>query len=82
MSYPPSRGMNNALSEGSTDGKYKKIVSDRDGVVDPATYENRADLNNQWFGITEKPVKVAPDGLFHRTPNYVSNPVIPGQDAY
>lgn len=82
MGYPPSRGMNNALSEGSTDGKYKKIVQNRDGVVDPATYENRADLNNNWFGLTEKKVKVTPDGLLHATPNYVPNPVITGQDVY
>lgn len=82
MSYPASRGMNNALSEGSTDGKYKKIVRDRDGVIDPATYENRADLNNQWFGVTEKKVKVTPDGLLHATPNYVPNAPVQGVDSF
>lgn len=82
MAFPPSRGLNNALSEGSTDGKYKKINPNRDGVVDPATYENRIDLNNNWYGVTEKKVKVAPDGLLHATPNYVPNQVIEGTDVY
>lgn len=82
MSYPQSRGMNNALSEGTTDGKYKKIVTDRDGFIDPGTYEDRSDLNDQWYGIHEKKVKVTPDGLLHATPNYVPNPVVPGSDAY
>lgn len=82
MAFPPSRGMNNALSEGATDGKYKKINPNRDGVVDPATYENRMDLNDQWYGIHEKKVKVAPDGLLHATPNYVVNPVVQGSDSY
>lgn len=81
MSYPPSRGMNNALSEGSTDGKYKKIIQNRDGVVDPATYENRAELNDNWYGIHEKKVKVTPDGLLHATPNYTVNPVVNGSDT-
>lgn len=82
MGYPARRSMNDALSEGSTDGKYKKVVTDRGGVVGEETYENRADLNDQWFGIHEKPVKVAPDGLLHATPNYVRNPVVPGTDVY
>lgn len=82
MSYPTPRGMNNSLSEGSTDGKYKKIVTDRDGVIDAATYENRADLNDQWYGLHEKQVKVTPDGLLHATPRYVPNPVVPGSDSY
>lgn len=80
--YPQSRGMNNALSEGSTDGKYKKIITDRDGVVEAVTYENRSDLNDQWFGIHEKRVKVTPDGLLHATPNFVTNPLVPGTDVY
>lgn len=82
MAFPPSRGMNNALSEGSTDGKYKKIVVNRDGVVDPATAENRLELDDNWYGVREKKVKVAPDGLLHVTPNYVVNPDLPGMDTY
>lgn len=82
MSFPPTRGMNNALSEGSTDGKYKKVTANRDGVIDPATAENRADLNDQWYGIHEKRVKVAPDGLLHSTPNYIPTANVPGSDEY
>jgi hypothetical protein len=74
--------MNASLSEGATDGKYKKIIRDRDGVVEAATYETRADLNDQWFGIHEKRVKVAPDGLLHATPEFVVNPVVTGTDEY
>lgn len=80
MGYPPSRGMNNALSEGATDGKYKKIVQNRDGVIDPATFEERADLHDQWYGLHEKKVKVTPDGLLHATPLFQSNPVIQSVD--
>jgi hypothetical protein len=82
MAFPESRGMNNALSEGATDGKYKKVNPNRDGVVDPGTAENRLDLSDQWFGVREKRVKVAPDGLLHVTPNYVDNPTVQGVDAY
>lgn len=82
MSYPPTRGMNNALSEGSTDGKYKKITANRDGVVDPTTAENKADLSDSWYGVHEKRVKVTPDGLLHATPNFVPNTAVPGTDAY
>lgn len=82
MGYPLSRSMNAELSEGSTDGKYKKIVTDRGGVVDPGTFENRADLNDEWFGIHEKKVKVAPDGLLHATPDYVQNPTVVSVDTH
>jgi hypothetical protein len=82
MSYPVSRGMNNSLSEGSTDGKYKKVNPNRDGYVDPVTAENRLDLDDNWYGIREKRIKVTPDGLLHATPNYVDNPAIQGVDAY
>jgi hypothetical protein len=73
--------MNNSLSEGSTDGKYKKIVANRDGEIDPATYENRADLSHQWYGLVEKKIKVTPDGLLHATPRYVPNAPITSVDA-
>ena len=82
MAYPQSRSMNASLSEGSTDGKYKKINPDRDGQIDPGTAENRLDLNDQWYGIHEKQVKIAPDGLLHATPNFVPNPLLPGSDSY
>ena len=82
MGFPPSRGMNNALSEGSTDGKYKKVVNNRDGVIDPATLENRLDMDDNWYGIHEKKVKVTPDGLLHATPRYVPTRDVKGTDSY
>lgn len=75
MAYAPSRSMNGSLSEGSTDGTYKKIVRDRENA-EPLTYETRADLNDNWYGIHEKKVKVTPDGLLHATPNFVPNPPV------
>jgi len=74
MVYPVSRSLNASLSEGSSDGCYKKVVNDRGGVVEPLTYETRADLNDNWYGIHEKQVKRAPDGLLHATPNFVVTP--------
>lgn len=70
MVYALSRSMNSELSEGMTDGKYKKVVRDRGGVVDAGTLTERADLDDRYFGIHEKQVKVAPDGLLHATPDY------------
>lgn len=72
MVYPISRSMNAEMNEGSSDGKYKKVVRDRGGVIAPGTYESREDLNDQYYGIHEKTVKVAPDGLLHTTPNFVA----------
>ena len=76
MSYPASRSMNAELSEGSTDGKYKKVVRDRGGVIDPGTLTERADLDDRYYGIHEKQVKVAPDGLLHATPDYARTPAV------
>lgn len=81
MGFPESRGMNNALSEGSTDGKYKKVVQNRDGVIDRATVENRLDLDDNWYGIHEKRVKVTPDGLLHATPLFEQTNPISSTDA-
>ena len=79
--YAQARSMNAELSEGSTDGKYKKIVTNRGGVIDPATWENREDLNVE-YGLHETNPKVAPDGLLHNTPDYVRSPVVPGANIY
>lgn len=71
MVYPVSRSMNGALNEGATDGKYKKVVADRD-LADTATYNDRRDLSDAWNGIHETPDKVNPgSGRTVRTPNYV-----------
>jgi hypothetical protein len=68
------RSMNAELSEGSTDGKYKKVVRDRGGIIDPATAEARSHLDDEYFGFHEVNPKVAPDGLLHNTPDYVATP--------
>ena len=77
MAYAPSRSMNDELNEGATDGKYKKIVKDRGGTIDPGTTKNRLDLDNLIYGLHEAPVKVRPDGKIVATPNYV--PTVPPQ---
>lgn len=69
-----SRSMNASMHEGATDGKYKKIVQDRDGVVHPETYADRRQLDDLWYGIHEAATKVLPDGTVTTTPNYVVSP--------
>ncbi|MDX3260747.1 hypothetical protein PV336_16120 [Streptomyces sp. MI02-2A] len=68
--------MNAELSEGMTDGKYKKLVADRGGigVTNSATLLSRTDLNDVWYGRHEAMVKDRPDGQTVPTPNYVSTP--------
>jgi hypothetical protein len=66
--------MNAELSEGSTDGKYKKVRPDTSNLNQDSTYQTRADLDDRYYGIHEKQVKVAPDGLLHATPAYVATP--------
>ena len=80
MTYAPTRSMNNDLSEGMTDGKYKKVSPNRGGFVEHTAMTERADLDDEYFGIHEKQVKVAPDGLLHATPQYIATrPVNRGQ---
>lgn len=71
MAYPQLRSMNASLTEGATDGRYKKVISDRDGVVDPQTYANRDELDDVWYGIHETNPKDVP-GMsgYKSTPNY------------
>jgi len=71
MAYPQSRSMNAELNEGATDGKYKKVIANRGGVVEPSTYKNRVDLDGHYYGIHEEPVKIRPDGKAVHTPLYV-----------
>lgn len=81
MAYPQARSMNASLNEGATDGKYKKIVNDRDGDVEHATYLERIDLNDNWFGIHEAAVKRIPGGRgWSSTPNAV--PSTSPQDVF
>lgn len=74
MAINGSRSMNEDLFEGMTDNKYKKVVTDRGGDVEVATYMNRRALDDTWYGIHELDRKVLPDGRIHNTPNYVVNP--------
>lgn len=69
-----SRNKNAELAEGMSDGLYRKVVTDRGGVVDPATYQARRDLSDIYFGIHETRVKTLPDGTIHATPGYVVTP--------
>jgi hypothetical protein len=68
--------MNAELSEGATDGKYKKIVANRGGigVTDSLTVRTRVDLNDVWYGRHEDEVKIRPDGKPVHTPYYVQTP--------
>lgn len=71
MVYANSRSMNAELNEGSTDGKYKKVINNRGGSVEHTTQFDRDDLNDIYFGIHEASVKVRPDSKTVGTPNYV-----------
>lgn len=71
MVYAPTRSVNAELNEGATDGKYKKVITDRGGFPETTTYRERAELDDIWFGIHEKPVKVRPDGKVVVTPDFV-----------
>ena len=66
MATNESRSLNQSLSEGSTDGKYRKVAPNR--TVDPSagdeiTTANRRGLHPYWnygFIDQEAPVKVEP----------------------
>jgi hypothetical protein len=74
MAYPATRSMNQDLKEGMTDGKYKKIVQNRGGIVEKDVfYMSREDLNDVFYGIHEDPVKSLQDGRTDRTENFVQN---------
>lgn len=70
------RSMNAELAEGMSDGKYKKVVMDRGGRVDPATYQDRRDLVDVHFGIHEARTKVLGDGTVRPTPDFVATPTM------
>jgi len=74
MVYPISRSMNADLHEGATDGAYKKVVYDRGGIVEGATWNARRDLYDPWYGIHEKATKMAGDNVSGPTPNFVPTP--------
>lgn len=71
-----NRSLNAELAEGMSDARYRKIVTDRGGDVDPATWANRRDLDQVWYGgIHEVRTKVLGDGTEHVTPDFVATPV-------
>jgi hypothetical protein len=75
MAQNQSRSLNSEWAEGASDGKYKKVVMDRGGSIDPATYADRAALNDTYYGIHEARTKVLPDGTVHITPDFVTTPL-------
>lgn len=74
MAYAKPRSANAELEAGMTDGKYKKVVMDRGGVVESATYASRRDLSDVWHGIHEAPTMETPDGATTVNPYAVSTP--------
>ena len=74
MAVNNTRRVNADLAEGMSDGLYKKVVMDRGGVVDEATYLSRSTLDDLNYGVHERSVKVLPDGTLHASPDYVATP--------
>ena len=75
MTVNNSRSMNAELAEGMSDGKFKKIIADRGGVVHPETYDDRRDLSSAHFDIAETKVKHLGDGTVHVTPDFIDFPI-------
>jgi hypothetical protein len=69
-----TRSSNGELAEGMSDGLYKKVETDRGGVVGSETWESRRHLSQRDYGIQEAKEKVLPDGSVHITPGYVETP--------
>lgn len=68
------RSQNADLAEGMSDGKYKKVVTDRGGRVEPTTYAERAQLHDLYYGIHEARTKILPDATTHTTPDFAVTP--------
>jgi hypothetical protein len=65
MAYPNPRSAVATLEAGMSDGSYRKVSMNRDGLIDPATSRARRDLEQQrWHPnvLTEAPVKTLGDG--------------------
>lgn len=75
MAINQSRSQNADLAEGMSDGKYKKVVMDRENA-EPTTYQDRAILSDQYYGIHEAREKVLGDGTVHVTPSFVATPPV------
>jgi len=75
MAYPrPTRSCLSELDAGATDGKYRKVIADRGGVVEHTFLANRLDLTGAFYGIHEAPSMVRPDGRHCANPYAVSTP--------
>lgn len=72
MAVNQTRRLNGDLTEGMTDGAYKKInTRERGGDVEYTTAIARKGMIpgnplDDWYGITETPLKVRPDGKHAR----------------
>lgn len=60
MAYPSTRSALRELDAGATDGKYRKVIADRGGVVEHAFVANRTDLVGGFYGIHEAPSMEVP----------------------
>lgn len=79
MAYPKCRSMNRSLEEGMTDGRYKKVVTDRGGVHEgELLHACREQLDSINYGINELKEKRFGDGTSGVTPNYVETSVNDG----
>jgi hypothetical protein len=71
MAYARRRASVNAeLAEGATDGGYKKIVSNRGGIVEHTFVAARRNLDDIRYGLHEAHTKELPDGTVRPTPDY------------
>ena len=75
MAVNQSRSQNADLAEGMSDGKYKKVITDR-ANGEPTTYAERRILSDQYYGIHEAREKVLGDGTVHVTPSFVDTPPV------
>lgn len=63
MAYPSTRSVNDELEAGATDGKYRKVIADRGGVVEHSFETDRECLNGSgYYGIHESSSMRVPGG--------------------
>jgi hypothetical protein len=62
MAYPGSRSTNDELDAGATDGKYRKVIMDRGGVVEHTFTDDRECLTGAFYGIHEASRMRVPGG--------------------
>ena len=76
MAHAPQRSMNSGLIEGATDGKYKKLRPDTQGIPgnDISTYETRRALSLPYYGYGEpRMVEVPGMGAYVEKPDQHAN---------